>query len=341
MTDNNKGIILELKSLLVGYIQGKKLLPLFPEINTNVLRGELIAVIGRNGIGKSTLLKTLAGLITPLGGEILIAGKKHDEFRRKEFAIKTGYVSTEQVRVDSMKVSELVGLGRYPYTSWTGQLKEKDQNQIAFALKKTGLTSMESRFINELSDGEKQKAMIARVIAQDTDIMIMDEPTAFLDIRNKYEIINLLRILSDEKNKTIVFSTHDLSVAMNECDRIWILTDNSFYDGAPEDLILQGAMNKLFEDSGIVFNPENASYCFAKQLEGEVNVTGEESVKYWTEKAVNRAGFRTVSYHTGKVIMIASDEMGLYWVYKNGNTVSNKLRSLYEVIQNLKKNDQK
>lgn len=333
MTDSENKIILRINSLLIGYRKGKEVRPLLHPLNICAERGELIAVIGANGTGKSTLLKTIAGLLPPLGGEILIDGRNLKEYTRGEIATKSGFVSTEQVKVDNMKVTDLIELGRYPYTSWTGRLKEKDYEMINCAVEKTGLKNMAQRFINELSDGERQKAMIARLIAQDTDIMIMDEPTAFLDIRHRYEIIHLLRTLSAEKNKTILFSTHDLPVVINECDRVWLIAGQNVFDGAPEDIVLKGLLNKLFSDEDVVFNPYDANFGYKKEFRKEINIYGNGFEKHWTEKAFNRAGFRCVSNKTDNEVTVAQDSEGLFWIYCDKNTRSLKLRSVYDLLK--------
>ena len=173
--------------------QGKMKMFFFLRLLPVLNRGELIAVIGRNGIGKSTLLRTLTGLQPPLGGEILYSGKNIREYSRMELAQKVGYISTEIVKVSNMRVYDLVALGRFPHTNWIGKIEAKDHEVIMDALEKTSMVSFRRKFVSELSDGERQKAMIARILAQDTGIMIMDEPTAFLDVASKYEILHLMQ----------------------------------------------------------------------------------------------------------------------------------------------------
>lgn len=253
MVDVN-GKILSLESLLIGYRSGARTAALLPPLSTGVIKGELIALIGQNGIGKSTLLRTIAGLQAALGGEVLVRGRRISDFSRYELARTIGYISTEPVRVSNMKVIDLVGLGRYPHTNWTGRFEEADHLLVADAIEKTGLTNLTGRFINELSDGERQRAMIARVLAQDAEIIIMDEPTAFLDVRSRYEIIHLLHDLSSARGKTIIFSTHDLITAVNEADRIWLTFSDLFTEGAPEDLINNGSFNRLFGDPAVKFS---------------------------------------------------------------------------------------
>lgn len=336
MISCSKDNIVELKSLTVGYRKEDTFFPLVGPVDISINGGELIGVIGRNGIGKSTLLKTIAGLLKPLMGNVIIEGKKLTEYRRSELAEIIGYISTEQIKVDSMKVTELVELGRYPHTSWSGRLSETDNEKILFAMEKTGILSLRERFVNELSDGERQKAMIARLLAQDTDILIMDEPIAFLDIRNKYEIIHLLRSISTDKNKIVIFSGHDLSLIMDLCDRLWLIADSRIYDGAPEDLVLNGLMNKLFDDNGIVFSESDITFRISREYLADIKIKGDGVYRFWTEKAVSRAGFRAVSHKASISVSVERDDNGLYWTYKSDTGESPKLRTVLELLQWIK-----
>jgi len=160
----------------------------------------------------------------------------------------------------------------------------------------TGMSALSSRFISELSDGERQKAMIARILSQDTGILVMDEPTAFLDIGSKFEILHLMHLLSQNNGKTIIFSTHDLDVAMSQADKIWLIADNKLIEGAPEDLMLQGSFDKLVSSSAVRYNSGNGTYSFITENRGAINVRGEGLIMHYTRKALNRAGF---SVHQG------------------------------------------
>ena len=252
--------ILSLDALKIGYVSGKKENILLPPLYARAGRGELIAVIGRNGIGKSTLLRTLIGLQQPLGGEIYYDGKNIKDYSRINLAQKVGYISTEIVRVSNMSVYDLVALGRFPHTNWIGKIEMKDHEVIMDAIEKTSMGPFCRKYISELSDGERQKAMIARILAQDTGIMIMDEPTAFLDIAGKYEILHLMHMLSGKSGKTIIFSTHDLQMAINQSDKIWLILDKKLVEGAPEDLIIAGAFDHLFDTSSVSLIPKKEHF---------------------------------------------------------------------------------
>jgi len=328
----NREKILSFDSLRVGYRYGKFVNVLLPALSSFALKGELIAIIGQNGVGKSTLLRTIAGLQKSLGGEIFVKSVAIDNYTRFELAKSIGYISTEPVRVSNMKVYDLVSLGRYPHTDWTGKLKAGDRDLIDDAIEKVGLQKLTNRFINELSDGERQRAMIARILAQDAEILIMDEPTAYLDIRSKYEIVHLLHDLSKNRGKTIIFSTHDLLTAISESDKVWLTLSDSFLEGAPEDLVLNGSFNRLFDSSVVNFSVSDASFTFIKrEVIGKVSVEAQGIVRYWTEKAANRAGYEISNDHSGLRIRFTVDDDEQKWlVYTETSVV--EFSSLYQLV---------
>ena len=203
--------------------------------------GELTCLIGRNGTGKSTLLKTVAGLLPPLGGDIMVVddGKESPLLTQRDIAV----VLTERINIQGMRVRDMVGLGRSPYTGFFGVLNERDNEIVTEAMKLAGLPPEQyaHRLINEISDGEKQKAMIAKAIAQQTPVILLDEPTAFLDYPSKEETMLMLRSLAHEQGKAILISTHDLDVAQRTTDAAWF-----FSNGAIEELSDPSSMTKIF-----------------------------------------------------------------------------------------------
>lgn len=203
--------------------------------------GELTCLIGRNGTGKSTLLKTVAGLLPPLGGDIMVVddGKESPLLTQRDIAV----VLTERINIQGMRVRDMVGLGRSPYTGFFGVLRERDNEIVTEAMKLAGLPPKQyaHRLINEISDGEKQKAMIAKAIAQQTPVILLDEPTAFLDYPSKEETMLMLRSLAHEQGKAILISTHDLDVAQRTTDAAWF-----FSNGAIEELSDPSSMTKIF-----------------------------------------------------------------------------------------------
>jgi len=323
--------ILSFCSLRIGYAEGRKKNALLSPLTASARRGEMIALIGKNGIGKSTLLRTLAGLQLSLGGDITYSGKSIREYSRTDLARTIGYISTEIVKVTNMRVYDLVAMGRFPYTNWFGKIDKSDHEKITDSIEKTGMSSLSWRFISELSDGERQKAMIARILAQDTGILVMDEPTAFLDIGSKFEILHLMHLLSQKNGKTIIFSTHDLNVALSQADKIWLIADDNILDGAPEDLMLQGAFDHLFDSTSVAYNSENGTYSFISENRGEVRVSGEGIMLHYTKKALNRAGFSISEGEVHPFLRLPSGSCR-YWQFMNGDSVM-EFGSLYEFIK--------
>jgi iron complex transport system ATP-binding protein len=322
--------ILSLESLKIGYVSGNNENVLLPPLTACANSGELIAVIGRNGIGKSTLLRTLTGLQLPLGGEIFYNARNIRDYSRMELAQKVGYISTEIVKVSNMRVYDLVALGRFPHTNWIGKIELIDHEIILDALKKTSMEAFGRKFVSELSDGERQKSMIARILAQDTSIMVMDEPTAFLDVAGKYDILHLMHLLSRNNGKTIIFSTHDLQMAISQSDKIWLMLDNKLIEGAPEDLMMAGAFDHLFDSSTVLFNSEDGTFSFRSDAKGTIYIEGEGDKRYWTEKAVNRAGFTVSKEKTFPYITLPANS-NLCWQL-SGHTIIQEFSSIYGLI---------
>jgi iron complex transport system ATP-binding protein len=332
--DRKENCILSVNSLKTGFRSGGSEKVVIKGFNTSVRQGELIAVIGRNGSGKSTLLRTIIGLQFPLSGTILVEGNDLQSYGRMELARKASYISTEMVRALNMTVFDLVALGRYAYTNWTGKIDSANHSVIMDALNKTGMTTMISRFIGELSDGERQRAMIARVIAQETNLMVMDEPTAFLDIGSKFEILHLLHDLSKSNNRTVIFSTHDLHLAMNHADKIWLLKNSGVVEGAPEDLMLQGEFEHIFDSASVKYNAEQGTFIFSGQPKGSIHVQGEGIMRGWTEKALSRAGFEISGKVTSQYVVVPSGS-SRNWSLVSEN-IQTQFSSLYDLLEGLK-----
>lgn len=248
-------------------------------------------MIGPNGAGKSTLLKSIASLQKKLGGSVLLDGEELEKMSTKELARKISLVLTE--RVDSnLNVYSLVSMGRYPYTAWTGRMKEEDKVFIQRAIQQTGLKELASRSLYQLSDGERQKAMIAKALAQDTPLILLDEPTAHLDIPNRMELLSLLRKLTREEDKTILLSIHDLEAALQIADRIWLMDgEGKIEAGIPEELILEGKVQQIFSSKDLEFDMEVGSFRLLQSSRSKVFIKGEGAGKIWTVRALLRLGY--------------------------------------------------
>lgn len=245
---------IQLKNLSIGYRNKSGVKEVTTNINASLNSGELTCLIGPNGTGKSTLLKTLCAFLPKLGGEIIIDGNPLESYSDKEFSKKIGVVLTHRPQIQNMTVEELVSLGRSPYTGFWGKLEDEDRQIINAAIKQIGIESLKDRMIQTLSDGERQKVMIAKAIAQQTPIICLDEPTAFLDFPSKIETMQLLKRLCKESNKTIFLSTHDLELTLQIADRIWLMQKGSIFVGTPKELAESGELSAFIEREGITFD---------------------------------------------------------------------------------------
>lgn len=289
-------IFVACKGVSIGYKdQSKDIIAVKADLSLKAVQGELVALIGGNGIGKSTLLKTIAGFQLPISGDLLIHQKPIADYDPAELAKELSFVSTENVNVANLTVEEMVGLGRYPYTNWFGQLEERDHQIIGEAIRKVGLSGYEKRLINKISDGERQRTMIARALAQDTRIIILDEPTAFLDISNKYEIMQILHQLVNEEGKCVIFSTHDLNTALSMADRIWLMLGSEVVEGIPEELAAEGYFGSLFPGNRhLYFDDEKGDFRVKKEQVGTILLSVDPEKQIWVIKALERLGFTVV-----------------------------------------------
>ncbi|GHT73339.1 ABC transporter ATP-binding protein [Bacteroidia bacterium] len=238
--------VLELENIQLGYWRRKTAVPVFVPFSAQANEGGLIALIGRNGKGKSTLLRCIVGLHKVLEGNILIRHKAVKHFSPRELAAIVSYVSTDNVKVGNLKVFDLVSLGRYPYLSWLGGLSADDKGVVERSLRQVGMLASAYKNINQLSDGERQRVIIARALAQDTPLIVLDEPTAFLDVPNRYEIILLLKTLAEQCKKTIILSTHDIALSLKMAHKVWLMGDDKFYADTPQSLQKQGIIEEIF-----------------------------------------------------------------------------------------------
>ena len=232
--------MITLKQLTLGFNSRT----LLNNCNATFEQGSLTALVGRNGAGKSTLLRVLAALDNPQAGDVIINNTPISSLNAEQRARLISFVSTQRVRVSNLKCKDVVAIGRTPYTNWMGSLQEQDKQCVAHALEAVGMTAFADRPIDTLSDGECPRIMIARALAQQTPIILLYEPTAFLDIPNRFEICRLLATLAHTENKTIIFSTHDIDAAMPVCDNVAIL-DNCALNIKPIDSAKE-LLNKLF-----------------------------------------------------------------------------------------------
>ncbi|WP_420322900.1 ABC transporter ATP-binding protein [Flagellimonas sp.] len=255
MSDPKKHSI-AVKNLTVGY----KDKIVAENINFSMGEGQLCAIVGVNGIGKSTLLRTLGKLQPKLSGEITINGKALELHSSFELAKTLSFVLTEQPASKNLTVQELIALGRQPYTNWIGTLTSQDKQQVEESLSSFLLTELRHNKCHELSDGQLQRVLIARAMAQDTPLILLDEPTTHLDLYHKVQILKLLQQLAHSKQKTIIFTTHEIDLAIQLCDKILILDDNENPWGTPSELIEQKHFEQLFPSEMVQFDAKTASF---------------------------------------------------------------------------------
>jgi len=257
---NSQHIILKTQDLSIGYKSKKKEAIVASNINIELQKGELIALVGANGIGKSTLLRTLTKVQPKLSGNITINNTLLEEHNPIGLAKSLSLVLTEQVASKNLTVFELVALGRQPYTNWVGNLTTNDNVIVNNAITQTNIQALKNKNCFELSDGQLQKTMIARALAQDTDLIILDEPTTHLDMYHKAYILKLLQKLVKETGKTILFSSHEIDLAIQLSDKMIVMTKDGVVSGSPRQHIAQGTFETLFPTDLIAFNKDTGSF---------------------------------------------------------------------------------
>lgn len=292
-TSTLDGLVLVTDRLSIGYAQPRRSALMVAErISVALRQGELVCLLGPNGVGKSTLIRTLAGMQRPLAGRVLLQGMPVHDMPPKALACRLSVVLTERVDVGALAADDLVALGRYPYTDWSGRLTKADAEIVRWAMETVGAAQLAGRRVGELSDGERQKVMIARALAQEPAVMILDEPTAFLDLPRRVEIMGTLRRLARQTGQAILLSTHDLDLALRSADTIWLLAQGGkLQTGAPEDLVLGGAFQAAFEMDGIEFDTRSGSFRLHHRWSGEIALRGNGIHALWTARALEREGF--------------------------------------------------
>jgi len=318
--------ILTTQNLSIGYSKKGKTDVIQSGLDLQLLAGELVCLIGPNGSGKSTLLRTLTGLQKPLEGKTLIDGKDITFIKQHEKALKLALVLTERVDIENTTVYNLVSLGRHPHSDWWGNVTDQEDTIIREAITMVHMDHKMHQNINELSDGERQRAMIAKALAQDTAIIMLDEPTAHLDLPNRVEIMLLLHKLAHTTQKAILLSTHELDLALQAADRIWLIsTDHGVECGVPEDMVFNGSFNRAFQSKSYFFNAANGNFSMNYPMTNKVWVTGDKTRMYWTLRALARAGYMVVQDADVRILVT---EQGWTFNESDISTVEELLKQL-------------
>ena len=242
--------MIRLNDLTIGY--GRRIL--LQHASATIPAGELVALVGRNGTGKSTLLRAIAGLGERLGGEIRLDGHSLETLSPQQLATTVSFVTTERVRIPNLRFEDVVALGRAPYTNWIGRVQEQDKAIVERSLELVGMAAFAGKTMDRMSDGECQRVMIARALAQDTPVILLDEPTAFLDLPNRYELATLLGRLAHDEGKCILFSTHDLDVALSLCDGIALIDTPHLHHLPCDEMVRSGLIERLFAGESARFD---------------------------------------------------------------------------------------
>ncbi len=284
---------LEIENLSIGYRRKGEDRVVASGLSSPIMAGSLTCLLGANGIGKSTLLRTLAGFQPKLSGQIRLSGRGIEQYSTRMLARQISVVLTERVSIRNLTARGLVSFGRSPYTDYWGHLSPEDHARVDRAISVLGIDHLADRHVDRLSDGEKQKVLIAKALAQDTPIILLDEPTAFLDFPSKVEIMHTLHALCQSMAKTIFLSTHDLELALQIADTIWLMDQNArLHIGAPEDLALRGTLSTFFQRKGIIFDAQSGLFRVESQCSHSIGLQGHGLHYSMLCKALLRQGIR-------------------------------------------------
>lgn len=326
--------VIETTDLCIGYLlKGGKRKIIHEALDLQLFPGEVTCLLGLNGAGKSTLLRTLCGFQAPLDGGIALVGKPLSGYSQSDFSLLVGVVLTEKTNAGGITVYELVSLGRHPYTGFFGQLKNTDRKIIEHSLEAAGISHKAHNYVSELSDGERQKTMIAKALAQQCPIILLDEPTAFLDVTSRIETMVLLHKLAVEQQKAILLSTHDLDLAIQMGDCLWLQEKGRpMACGTPEDLIMSGSFESFFGKEGIVFDPATGKLN-TKAPTRRIGVEGDYLVSFWAGNALIRNGYRPSSIKGGQLNLNCLAPNHLVITFPDGSV--KELSSISELIKEI------
>jgi iron complex transport system ATP-binding protein len=331
--------LIQTRGLQTGYQSGdKRTVTTKGPLTLEVRRGQLVCLIGPNGAGKSTLLRTIAGLHPPLKGNVEINSRDIRLLTPIQRAQTVSLVLTDRVSTHHLDVYSLVALGRYPWSGWLGGLDTKDKAAIEWAIDAAGIRPFLDRKINTLSDGEHQKVMLARALAQDTPLLMLDEPTAHLDLPSRIRLMRLLHRLARQTGKGVLLSTHELELALQVADEVWLLQDaDIFHHGAPEDLVLTGAFEAAFAHEDIRFDKQTGTFTIEHENRRPVAFSGEGLSAAWTRRALQREGYFIVTPQDPAPIRVHVDESpaGVKWTLRSGDGTLREFNSIAELLRGL------
>ncbi len=318
--------ILRAAGLGIGYRRSRRPAKVVAEgLNVGVAPAQFVCLVGPNGAGKSTLIRTLTGVQVPLAGKVFLNGRDVHRMAARELAQQVSVVLTERMAATALSVHALVALGRFPYTGWSGRLRSEDEAVVRWALGAVGALDLAGRDVSELSDGEQQKVMIARALAQEPRLMVLDEPTAFLDLPRRVELMHLLRRLARDTGASFLLSTHDLDLALRTADRIWLLpAGGPLQDGVPEDLVLSDAFERTFANEGVSFDKTSGAFRVHGATGGPIGLIGGGVHAFWAQRALEREGYRVLvgADYLAMSVTVTADGDPFGWRLMVGDGVS-------------------
>ena len=331
--------MLQTSALAIGYKNGGKTPRVVAnQLNLQLNAGEFVCLVGPNGVGKSTLLRTVIGLQPKLAGEIQLSGRKLATYHPRELANQVSVVLTSPISVGAMRVDELVAMGRFPFTGLFDRMTDHDWDVVHETLRVVGVDKLSHRYIHTLSDGERQKVMIARALAQEPRLLVLDEPTAYLDLPGRVVVMDLLHDLASGQDKAVLTSTHELDLALRHADRIWLMNDEGqISQGAPEDLVLNGSFAQIFNRAGVRFDPFSGSFDTQNRGSKPVFLEGQGSEVIWTRRALLRAGYRVEEEKLPafpSVSVITKNGTTTLQLEQEGHAIT--FASIYELLQELR-----
>lgn len=299
--------MLRSERLYVGYGGSSVLGPLDLELPV----GRLICLLGANGAGKSTLIRTLCGMQPSVSGRVLLEGVEVAQLAPVERAKRLAVVLTDRVEAGMLSGFELAALGRYPHLGWSGRLSAEDRCEVLQALQAAGATALAGKMVEEMSDGERQRVMLARALAQRPQVLVLDEITAFLDLPRRIEVLHLLQRLAREQRLAILLSCHDLDLAIRCADRIWLVdAQRQMHVGAPEDLVLSGVLSATFATEQLRFDIERGEWLMDQDAGTGIRLEGQGCALIWARRALERIGYREDATATQTLLAKADG----YWL---------------------------
>ena len=321
--------MLHIDSLTIGY---KKSDPILSNISMSTHEGELICLMGPNGVGKTTLLRTLSGILPPLNGNIRIDGTNSNALTSQERASRISIVLTDPISSGAMTGLDVISMGRYPYQGWLGKIRKEDQAIINGSIEITATRQIVSKPISEMSDGQRQKILIARAVAQDCPIMILDEPNSHLDLNNRVEIMKMLKSLTREKSRSVLIATHELDLALQMADQIWLIDPSGeLRSGIPEDLVLSDYIDEAFKLKGFDLKTGRVDHSASGKFKLDLQADGY--LYLWTKNALERNGISIDKSSQNKIIVHSEDGMRKWeYVNEHGKQEFTSIGSLLEGI---------